>query len=352
MDYSADLPINTMGRRIRTRLYFTSESHLHTMLNVLRFAAMDPTSPVCSSPILSPAGMQFLNDTKEVCYLTQIVIRLFEDTSQALDNPRRFRVEILFSAGATATPLHMAESTRESDTSRLDTDPLFAVGRDGLTCTEVEDFFDTIISEGGKGDDGNDAASISTADGLRPSLAADIPKPTTHTRSGAPVDSVELKSVDATIRSKNTTAPSRKTAAEVFDQEPVDTSSNPSTSNNSNSRDPPRSIPSSGSVETIHAGNNNGDVVGSTSGKETLIDRETRKTTTDNDNDNDVDVEDDDESNSSPQDDIMNHKSFYLTVALGSLLLGAGCLVMALALSGKDRSRSSSRRYNTSIAYK
>jgi hypothetical protein len=244
----------------------------------------------------------------------------------------------------------MAESTRESDTSRLDTDPLFAVGRDGLTCTEVEDFFDTIISEGGKGDDGNDAASISTADGLRPLLAADIPKPAT--RSGAPVDSVELKSVDATIRSKNTTVPSRKTAAEVFDQQPVATSSSPSSSNNINSRDPPRSIPSIGSVETIHTGNNNGDVVGSISQKETLIDCEITKTTTDNDNDNDVDVEDDDESDSSPRDDIMNHKSFYLTVALGSLLLGAGCLVMALALSGKDRSRSSSKRYNTSIAYK
>ena len=30
MDYSADLPINSMGRRVRSRLYFTSESHLHS----------------------------------------------------------------------------------------------------------------------------------------------------------------------------------------------------------------------------------------------------------------------------------------------------------------------------------
>ena len=39
MDYSADLPINTMGWRIRRRLYFTSESHLHTLINVLRFSS-------------------------------------------------------------------------------------------------------------------------------------------------------------------------------------------------------------------------------------------------------------------------------------------------------------------------
>lgn len=30
MDYHADLPINSMGRRVRSRLYFTSESHLHS----------------------------------------------------------------------------------------------------------------------------------------------------------------------------------------------------------------------------------------------------------------------------------------------------------------------------------
>jgi hypothetical protein len=242
--------------------------------------------------------MQYLNDTKEVCYLTQIVIRLFEDTSQTLDNPRRFRVEILFSAGATATPLHMAESTRESDTSRLDTDPLFAIGRDGLTCTEVEDFFDSIISEGGSGEgDNNDAASISTTDALRPSLAADIPK--YSDRNSVPVESVELKSVDATIRSKNT-IPSRKTAAEIFDQQ--QDSHNPSLKHH----DPPRSIPSIGSIDTIHAGN-----VKKQNGNEDDNSSIEKHANTNFTATNESKKSDDD----SPRD--MSHKSFYLTVALG-----------------------------------
>ena len=98
LDYSADLPINTMGRRIRTRLYFTSESHLHTVLNVLRFSGDNV------KPLLSKEGIEIINATPELCYLTQIVMRVFEDSrSEMANDPRRFRVEILFSPGATGT---------------------------------------------------------------------------------------------------------------------------------------------------------------------------------------------------------------------------------------------------------
>lgn len=135
MDYSADLPINTMGRRIRTRLYFTSESHLHTVLNTLRFG----------SNLLSEHGIAVLNATPELCYLTQIVLRVFEDNRFEMTDPRRFRVEILFSPGATATPLHLQETDRANDASRYDTASLQMIGREGLTCQEMEDFFDGII---------------------------------------------------------------------------------------------------------------------------------------------------------------------------------------------------------------
>jgi inositol hexakisphosphate/diphosphoinositol-pentakisphosphate kinase len=153
MDYGADLPINTMGRRIRTRLYFTSESHLHTVLNTLRFANPDDTM----NSLLSEEGIQILNATPELCYLTQIVMRVFEDSrSEMANDPRRFRVEILFSPGATATPLHLDELDRDMDASRFDTSPLKMIGRDGLTCQEVEDFFEMAIMEGQTGENEED----------------------------------------------------------------------------------------------------------------------------------------------------------------------------------------------------
>jgi Histidine phosphatase superfamily (branch 2) len=156
MAYSADLPINTMGRRIRTRLYFTSESHLHTVLSVFRFATCEQDSNLGGKkrrtrhkhPLLSERGMSIINGTPELCYLTQIVMRVFEDNRRSMDDPCRFRVEILFSPGATATPRVMDEKEREQDTSRFETAPLQVIGREGLTCQEVEDFFEQAIMAG------------------------------------------------------------------------------------------------------------------------------------------------------------------------------------------------------------
>ena len=146
MDYSADLPINSMGRRVRSRLYFTSESHLHSLLNVLRFPSIVP------SP-LSWQGQQILQDASELCYLTQVVIRLFEDTQKPNDDPKRFRVEILFSPGATATPTHMNHLQREQDAKRFDTEKLQKISIDGLTCAQVEEYFEEAIKEGRTEDD-------------------------------------------------------------------------------------------------------------------------------------------------------------------------------------------------------
>lgn len=310
MDYSADLPINTMGRRIRTRLYFTSESHLHTLINVLRFAAHKDSSSGgdFSSPVLSAYGMNFLNESKEVCYLTQVVIRLFEDTSRRMSDPRRYRVEILFSAGATGTPIHQCKSTKERDSTRLDTDPLIAVGRDGLTCQEVEEFFDSIITERGKSDGYHDLDTISDP-GVPKS------KPTTPKRTIALVS----KGPDATgmyipcapnTNSNGGERPESEKAQAIIEFRTTETSEGPNPE--------PKTTTGDGKGGTESSDGTTPNEKGTTAAAEKAMDD-------DNDDNNDKAIRD--------------HKYFYMTIATTSMLLGAGCLFLAMGLTGRPRTR-------------
>ena len=49
-----------------------------------------------------------IDNTPELCYLTHIVLRMFEDLDKHEDDPTRFRIEILFSPGVTAEPSPIA----------------------------------------------------------------------------------------------------------------------------------------------------------------------------------------------------------------------------------------------------
>lgn len=95
--HAEDLNIRTLGRCVRTRLYFTSESHLYTLLNVLMYSG---TSPDYKDSCLSPEGRKIIEETAELSYLTQITIRLFDIPSKDISDPDRFRCEISFSPGA------------------------------------------------------------------------------------------------------------------------------------------------------------------------------------------------------------------------------------------------------------
>ena len=88
--YMSELNIRSLSRHVRTRLYFTSESHVHAVLNVLRFGAMVDNLVDLSDDIsgnvsdrhgnvpLSEEARKFLSSSAELNYLTHIVIRLYE----------------------------------------------------------------------------------------------------------------------------------------------------------------------------------------------------------------------------------------------------------------------------------
>ncbi|XP_041424336.1 inositol hexakisphosphate and diphosphoinositol-pentakisphosphate kinase 2 isoform X11 [Xenopus laevis] len=83
-------------RHVRTRLYFTSESHVHSLLSILRFGALcDETKDEQWK-----RAMDYLNVVSELNYMTQIVIMLYEDPNKDVSSEERFHVELHFSPGA------------------------------------------------------------------------------------------------------------------------------------------------------------------------------------------------------------------------------------------------------------
>lgn len=147
--YAKELRIKSPATQVRTRLYFTSESHMHTLLNVLRFQCpawcarqrsgkdgecdisleeekysneilkrMGISVNECmphrkyifdESKMISDSGSQALDQISELNYLAHVVIRVFEMPALEEDSEDRFRVEISFSPGVTHDISEMSE---------------------------------------------------------------------------------------------------------------------------------------------------------------------------------------------------------------------------------------------------
>ncbi|XP_051117374.1 inositol hexakisphosphate and diphosphoinositol-pentakisphosphate kinase VIP2-like isoform X4 [Andrographis paniculata] len=101
--------VKTPDRHVRTRLYFTSESHIHSLMNVLRYCNIDESLQGEPS-LVSDNGLERLYNTRELDYMSYIVLRMFENTEVALEDPKRFRIEMTFSRGADLSPLESTDS--------------------------------------------------------------------------------------------------------------------------------------------------------------------------------------------------------------------------------------------------
>lgn len=141
--------IRSKNRSVRTRLYFTSESHLHSLLNVLRYAREDCDIP---SPI-SDEAKKAIEEIPELCYMTHFVVRVFERFHLEKNDPKRFRLEISLSCGAANDPL-------EQDVEKqLEIAPLRVISREGITCQELVDYFEDVIAFAEEGEAAFNATS-------------------------------------------------------------------------------------------------------------------------------------------------------------------------------------------------
>uniref|UniRef100_A0A8C6MDA4 Inositol hexakisphosphate and diphosphoinositol-pentakisphosphate kinase n=1 Tax=Nothobranchius furzeri TaxID=105023 RepID=A0A8C6MDA4_NOTFU len=83
------------GRHVRTRLYFTSESHVHSLLSMFRYGGLLDEE----KDQQWRQAMDYLSAVTELNYMTQIVIMLYEDNNKEPSSEERFHVELHFSPG-------------------------------------------------------------------------------------------------------------------------------------------------------------------------------------------------------------------------------------------------------------
>ncbi|XP_050221931.1 inositol hexakisphosphate and diphosphoinositol-pentakisphosphate kinase VIP2-like isoform X2 [Mercurialis annua] len=96
--------VKTPDRHVRTRLYFTSESHIHSLMNVLRYCNLDE-SLLEEDSLVCYNALERLHKTKELDYMSYIVLRMFENIEVPLEDPKRYRIEMTYSRGADLSPL-------------------------------------------------------------------------------------------------------------------------------------------------------------------------------------------------------------------------------------------------------
>jgi inositol hexakisphosphate/diphosphoinositol-pentakisphosphate kinase len=87
--------VSSPDRHVRTRLYFTSESHIHSLVTALQYGGLLDVK----RDEQWKRSMEFLSAISELNYLSQIVIMLYEDPTKEPTSDDRFHIEIHFSSG-------------------------------------------------------------------------------------------------------------------------------------------------------------------------------------------------------------------------------------------------------------
>ena len=90
--------VKSTGRHVKSRFYFTCASHIYALLNIIGYGY---------NSILTHNNKKSFEEFMKIFdfdYCSHIIFRLFEDLNVDLQNPKRFRLEIIMSPGSNQNP--------------------------------------------------------------------------------------------------------------------------------------------------------------------------------------------------------------------------------------------------------
>ncbi|XP_016194207.1 inositol hexakisphosphate and diphosphoinositol-pentakisphosphate kinase VIP2-like isoform X1 [Arachis ipaensis] len=111
--------------------YTSHLNHIHSLMNVLRYCNLDESLQEEESLVCHNA-LDRLYKTKELDYMSYIVLRMFENTQVDLEDPKRFRIELTFSRGADLSPLEQKNDSEAASLHQEHTLPI--MGPERLLC--------------------------------------------------------------------------------------------------------------------------------------------------------------------------------------------------------------------------
>lgn len=133
LDHSVLTDVRTPKRHVRTRLYFTSESHIHSLFNVLRWGS----GTVPDEPAIVSDEAHSMFHQIELSYLTHIVLRVLLRPGLDADKADSYRVQVLFSPGIQH---HEPVCAAQDTTKAADGHPAETINRselyEALQCVE------------------------------------------------------------------------------------------------------------------------------------------------------------------------------------------------------------------------
>jgi len=158
--------VRTPKRHVRTRMYFTSESHIHSLFNVLRWGS----TVVDGAPSIFSETARAKFDEMELCYLTHIVFRVLHKKSLDPSSKSAYTVQVFVSPGVPHYDFVLAEDYvsaemlhNKGDTHHgiHNTETMILSSRDNLTLEEVDAFILQFVNQ--EEEDGRASESLSVS---------------------------------------------------------------------------------------------------------------------------------------------------------------------------------------------